>query len=59
MRKILAVNGSKLIHGRRSTYTNHGCRCEACAKANRDYQRPYMRGVYKRARGERDGRKAD
>lgn len=24
-------------HGSRSTYTNHGCRCEPCTDANRRY----------------------
>lgn len=44
----MAKNGKSLKHGRRGTYTNRGCRCEACSKANRDYQRPYMRVAYKR-----------
>jgi len=37
----------KMKHGTRSTYTNYKCRCPACKKANRDYQRPYMRSIYK------------
>lgn len=41
-------------HGLRSTYTNHGCRCEPCSKANRDYSRPYMA----RKRRKKHGRQA-
>jgi hypothetical protein len=26
-------------HGRRSTYTNHGCRCIPCTTANNEYHR--------------------
>ena len=28
-----------VIHGRLSSYTNRGCRCEACSEANREYHR--------------------
>ena len=27
-----------VVHGNRSTYTNHGCRCAACTDAQRIYQ---------------------
>lgn len=30
-----------LTHGLRTTYVK-GCRCEACRKANREYQQVYM-----------------
>lgn len=30
-------------HGTLSTYTNHGCRCEACKRANADYHRNLRR----------------
>lgn len=43
-------------HGLRSTYTNHGCRCEPCSKANRDYQRPYMRLLYQLKRNGKEAR---
>ncbi len=26
-----------LIHGKRSTYINHGCHCDLCRKANHEY----------------------
>lgn len=29
------------LHGKQSTYTNHGCRCEPCTQANRDAQTHY------------------
>lgn len=29
-------------HGERSKYASHGCRCEACTKAQRDYMRKYL-----------------
>lgn len=32
-----------LEHGDRGMYTKMKCRCMACTKANRDYQREYMR----------------
>jgi hypothetical protein len=29
------------VHGRRSTYTNQGCRCDDCRRANREAIREY------------------
>lgn len=31
------------VHGLRSTYINHRCRCELCKGGNAEYQRVYMR----------------
>lgn len=36
---------SFVTHGL-SAYNNWGCRCEECVKANRNYQREYMRKYY-------------
>lgn len=33
-----------LVHGRVSTYTNHGCRCERCREAQREYVASYRAG---------------
>ncbi len=42
-RKKLVLNQRpKALHGSRSKY-RQGCRCADCQKANRDYQRTYMR----------------
>lgn len=30
-------------HGTRSMYASHGCRCDPCTKAQRDYQRNWKR----------------
>lgn len=30
-------------HGTANAYRNHGCRCDACTAANREYQRDYLR----------------
>lgn len=30
-------------HGTVGGYTNHGCRCDLCRKAQREYQREYTR----------------
>lgn len=30
------------VHGRHSTYTNHGCRCDLCRAANAAYNRRYL-----------------
>ena len=43
----MGKTANAMKHGSRSTYVNKGCRCSSCRKANRDYQRPYMRSVYK------------
>jgi hypothetical protein len=38
-------------HGTRSKYVNEKCRCKACTKANRDWQRPYWRAKVAKERG--------
>ena len=40
-------------HGTRASYTNNGCRCEACTAANREYARAYYRAA---RRGDNPGR---
>jgi hypothetical protein len=35
------VPSSEWIHGTRNTYVNHGCRCDACREATREYDRHY------------------
>lgn len=37
-------------HGSASTYSNWGCRCEPCTKAQVEYCRPYVRAYYERRR---------
>jgi len=37
--------GKTYPHGTRASYTNCGCRCEACTKANREYSRDYWHRV--------------
>lgn len=39
-----------LEHGDRGMYTKMKCRCPECTKANRDYQREYMRTRRERQR---------
>lgn len=34
-------------HGKLGEYTNHGCRCELCRKANTDWQKSYWAGKKK------------
>ena len=34
-----------ISHGTHSGYSHAGCRCEACCKAHRDYQREFRRGL--------------
>lgn len=41
-------------HGRRSTYTNAHCRCDACCKAERDYKNSYRRKKRERAANRKD-----
>lgn len=36
-------SGTAVNHGNIGAYTNHGCRCELCADAHREYQREYRR----------------
>ena len=33
-----------VIHGRRGTYTNHGCRCAACRAAHNHYWQAWRAG---------------
>ncbi len=37
------------IHGRRGTYTNHGCRCEECRAAHNHYWQAWRAGRRLRA----------
>lgn len=37
-----AKNDKPIPHGTLGGYTNHGCRCDQCLEAHRDYQRNYM-----------------
>lgn len=37
------ASGKDVIHGRASSYNNHGCRCEECRVAWRDYMRPRIK----------------
>jgi len=34
----IAIHVPREMHGNLSTYTTHGCRCDDCAKAMRDYR---------------------
>lgn len=36
-------NTTPLLHGRRATYVNRGCRCTGCVEANTAYLRDYNR----------------
>jgi hypothetical protein len=36
-------------HGTRSMYSNQGCRCELCTRANADYQREYCKRPERKA----------
>ena len=37
------TSGKDVIHGRASSYNNHGCRCDDCTKAWSDYMRPRIK----------------
>lgn len=39
--RMVAVNARE--HGKRTTRTNHGCECEPCTTAAREYNTPYRR----------------
>jgi hypothetical protein len=39
----------QLEHGRRATYTNHGCRCQACKSAHNQYWQAWRAGRRLRA----------
>ena len=39
--RLVAVNARE--HGKRSTRSNHGCECEPCMVAEREYNTPYCR----------------
>lgn len=44
-KRRLTKQRSVLVHGTNSGYQRHGCRCELCRGANREYQRQYrLRG---------------
>jgi hypothetical protein len=32
-----------MVHGLASTYSNHGCRCDECRTAKREYDLDYVR----------------
>jgi hypothetical protein len=32
-----------MVHGSASTYSNHGCRCDECRTAKREYDLDYVR----------------
>ncbi len=36
-------SGSPVVHGKASSYNNHGCRCDKCRKAWADYMRPRIK----------------
>lgn len=38
-----STSSSRNLHGTRSSYVKHRCRCEACTNANAAYQRDWMR----------------
>lgn len=37
------ASGKDVVHGRASSYNNHGCRCDECKTAWRDYMRPRIK----------------
>jgi len=39
----LTPSGKSVVHGRASSYNNHGCRCDKCTEAWRDYMRPRIK----------------
>ena len=41
-RKTAEADGLEARHGTGGMYRHHGCRCELCKAANRQYQRDYQ-----------------
>lgn len=37
------ASGKDVVHGRASSYNNHGCRCDPCTKAWREYMQPRIK----------------
>lgn len=37
------TSGKDVVHGRASSYNNHGCRCDECRAAWKDYMRPRIK----------------
>lgn len=39
----LTHSGKEVVHGRASSYNNHGCRCDECKAAWTAYMRPRIK----------------
>lgn len=39
----LTASGKEVVHGRASSYNNHGCRCDECTDAWRLYMQPRIK----------------
>lgn len=56
LKKTGAENLRPLVHGSYSGYVSHGCRCEACTTANREWARRYHARRRQSQRSDSNGR---
>lgn len=39
---LYSPNGKRIAHGTNNAYTNYGCRCDKCRKANREAHKKWV-----------------